>query len=294
MSTIPTTAPIRLSEVRPAATAYRQAFVGLLARDFSVLRRQLGSFLPRTLIQPLLLVFVFTYVFPKIGQGPGGPTASVLSGAARAQADAAAKQFSTALAAGVVALSIMFQGIQSVAIPLVQEFGYTKEIEDRVLAPLPVSFVALEKVVFGALQGLFAALLVFPICAFVPATPISLHINWLVLLTLAPLSAIACSALGLSFGTRFEPRNISILFGIIVLPLTFLGCVYYPWSKLTPIAWLKYGTLFNPLVYVSEGFRAALTPAPHMSLVAVYLVLIGFTALFLWTGITGFNKRVLS
>ncbi len=37
----------------------------------------------------------------------------------------------------------MFQGIQAVALPLANEFGYTKEIEDRVLAPLPVSMVAI-------------------------------------------------------------------------------------------------------------------------------------------------------
>ena len=43
------------------------------------------------------------------------------------------------LVAGVVGLAIIFQGIQAVALPLVQEFGYTREIEDRVLAPLPVA-----------------------------------------------------------------------------------------------------------------------------------------------------------
>ena len=32
----------------------------------------------------------------------------------------------------------IFQGIQSVSLPMVQEFGYTREIEDRVLAPMPV------------------------------------------------------------------------------------------------------------------------------------------------------------
>ena len=31
----------------------------------------------------------------------------------------------------------MFQGIQAVAMPLSTEFGYTREIEDRVQAPVP-------------------------------------------------------------------------------------------------------------------------------------------------------------
>ena len=90
-----------------------------------MLEKGVVIFTMRTILQPLLLVFVFTYVFPKIGQGVGGSSAS--------EAD-----FSTLLVAGVIATSIIFQGIQAVALPLVQEFGYTREIEDRVMAPLPV------------------------------------------------------------------------------------------------------------------------------------------------------------
>ena len=102
----------------------------------------------------------------------------------------------------------MFQGIQSVALPMVQEFGYTREIEDRVLAPLPVALVAIEKIVAGALQGLFAALLVFPIAADRPGRRrCTSHINWPVLLTLAPLACCMCGALGLTFGTRVRPAH---------------------------------------------------------------------------------------
>ncbi len=277
IATIPDAATLE----RSARVATRKAFLALLLRDLTVLRKQLGQFLPRTLLQPFLLVFVFTYVFPKIGQGIGG------SGAGEAQ-------FSTMLVAGVIGLSIMFQGIQSVALPMVQEFGYTREIEDRVLAPMPVSLVAMEKVISGALNGLFSALLVFPIAAIVPATPVHLQINWLVLLTLTPLACYMCGALGLTFGTFFDSRTVPLLFGIVVLPLTFLGAIYYPWQSLEPIRWLQIAVLVNPLVYMCEGFRAALTPVPHMSLWAVYPVMIGFSALFTWVGIRSFKKRVLS
>ena len=41
-------------------------------RDLVVVRKTWKEVLPRTLIQPFLLVFVFAYVFPKIGQGIGG------------------------------------------------------------------------------------------------------------------------------------------------------------------------------------------------------------------------------
>jgi ABC-2 type transport system permease protein len=256
------------------------AFGALLLRDLAVLRKNLREFLPRTLLQPLLLVFVFTYVFPKIGQGIGGDAGSE-------------SFFSTLLVAGVIATAIFFQGIQSVALPLVQEFGYTREIEDRVLAPLPVSLVAVEKIVAGALQCLLAGLLVFPIAAVVPATPVHLSVHWLILLTMIPLACVMSGSVGLMFGTMFDPRNVPMLFGVIVVPITFLGCTYYTWQSLAAIRWLQVLVLANPLVYLSEGFRAALTGVPHMSLLAVYPVMIAFTALFARVGIAGFKRRVL-
>ena len=280
MTDLATTTSLFADPAQPPSVSVATAFRALLARDLYVLRHNLAEFIPRTVLQPLLLVFVFTYVFPKIGQGVGGGQA--------------AEGFSTMLVAGVLGSVILFQGIQSVALPLVSEFGYTREIEDRVLAPLPVEMVAVEKVVAGALQCLLAALIVFPIAYFVPATPVNITYHWLILATLAPLACVAAASLGLMFGTMFDPRNVPLLFGIIVVPLTFLGCIYFPWKALEAIPWLQYLVLLNPLVYISEGFRSALTPVPHMSLLAIYPVMFAFTALFLWRGIVGFKRRVLA
>lgn len=270
-----------LAEVHSASVAYRRAFLALLARDLRALWKQKVMFLSRTIIQPLLMMFVFTYVFPKIGQGVGGRENS--------------GEFSTLLVAGVIGLAIVFQGIQAVALPLVQEFGYSKEIEDRVLAPLPVAFVAVQKIVTGGIQGMIAASLVFPIAAIVPATPVHLHINWLLLLTIAPLAGWVAAALGLSLGTRVQPTQVPVLFALVVLPITFLGAIYYPWRSLSPIAWLKWFVLINPLVYMSEGFRAALTRGvPHMSIAFVYLGLAAFGAILTWVGVSGFTRRVVT
>ena len=50
----------------------------------------------------------------------------------------------------------------------------------------------------------------------------------------------------------------------------------------------------NPLIYVNEGLRAALTNIRHMHLYIVYPVLIGFCVLFLIVGLRAFRGRVLS
>jgi ABC-2 type transport system permease protein len=293
MTTATAGAPSSLRDAehaRSATQAARAAFIALLQRDLAVLGKNLGEFVGRTLIQPFLLVFVFLYVFPVIGQGIG-------SAGGRASESA----FATVLVAGVVGISIMFQGIQSVALPMSTEFGYTKEIEDRVLAPMPVWLVAIGKVTAGAIQGLIAAIIVFPIAAFVHAKGVHAHlsVHWLILVTLVPLACVMCASLGLVLGTRIEPRNIGAMFGFIVLPMTFLGGTYYPWTvlqhvKVAGFSWLQTLVLLNPLIYVTEGFRAALTSAPHMHLYIIYPVLLAVCAFFLWQGIAGFRKRVLS
>lgn len=257
------------------------AFVALLLRDLTVLRKFTGTFVLRTVMQPLLFVFVFTYVFPKIGQGVGDPGGTT--------------DFSSLLVPGVVAIACFFQGIQAVTLPLVTEIGYTREIEDRVMAPLPVWALAVEKVVSGALQGIVAAAVVFPLAVFIPATSVHLDVNWPLLLTATPLAALTGASLGLTIGTKVQPSQVALMFSIIVIPITFLGASYYPWARLAAIPWLKWAVLANPLVYMSEAFRAALAPQfPHMALPAIYAGMVAFTVALTLVGIQGFRRRVLS
>jgi ABC-2 type transport system permease protein len=281
---------IAIKPTRSVLTASRIALWALILRDLVVLRKHSVEFVIRTLIQPFLLVFVFLYVFPTIGQGIGGGTGK-----------AAESAFATVLVPGVVGISIMFQGIQAVAMQLATEFGYTREIEDRVQAPCPIWLVAASKVLSGAAQGVLAAVIVFPIAAVVHAPGVELHlsVNWAIVLTLIPLACVTMTSLGLLLGTTFEARNMSLMFGFVVLPLTFLGGTYYQWTRLAPVQadgvhWLQIIVLVNPLIYVNEGLRAGLTHASHMPLYVVYPVLIGFCATFLTLGLRRFRGRVLS
>src|SRR5580698_4927130 len=279
---------IAIKPPRSVLTASRIALWALILRDLVVLRKHSVEFVIRTLIQPFLLVFVFLYVFPTIGQGIGGGTSK-----------AAESAFATVLVPGVVGISIMFQGIQAVAMQLATEFGYTREIEDRVQAPCPIWLVAASKVISGAAQGLIAAVIVFPIAAVVHASGVhaQLAVHWWVVITLIPLACVTMTSLCLLLGTAFEPRNIGLMFGFVVLPLTFLGGTYYQWTRLAPVKlgsfhWLQTLVLVNPLIYVAEGMRAGFTNATHMHLYVIYPVLIGFCTLFLSLGLRNFRRRV--
>jgi ABC-2 type transport system permease protein len=284
-----TTTTMESAPTRSAFDTSRTALGALILRDLVVLRKTFREFVLRTLIQPFLLCFVFLFVFPKIGQTVGG------SGARGASA------FATVLVPGVVGISIMFQGVQSIALTMAQEFGFTREIEDRIQAPCPVWLVAMSKVLSGVVQGMIAAVIVFPLAAVVHAKGVhaDFDVHWWVVVTLLPITCVTFSALGLVLGCVFEPRNIGLMFAFIVLPITFLGGTYYQWTRLRPVKiggfhWLQTLVCINPLIYVNEGLRGGLTNLSHMHLYIVYPVLIGFCALFLVVGIRAFRRRVLS
>ena len=286
----PASRPVASAPARSSMASSWTALGALMLRDLVVLKKNAGEFVIRTLVQPFLLCFVFLYVFPKIGQRIGGGSSPEAQSA-----------FATVLVPGVVGISIMFQGVQSVALQMAQEFGFTREIEDRVQAPCPIWLVAIARVLSGAVQGLISAAIVLPIASVVHAEGVEAQItlHWLIIVTFVPLACVTMTSLGLLLGTSFEPRNIGLMFGFVVLPITFLGGTYYQWTRLAPVKiggwhWLQMIVLVNPLIYVNEGMRAAFTNAPHMHLYIIYPVLVGFCTLFLWLGLRNFRGRVLA
>ena len=275
------------SDVRWAI--YSRAFFGLMQRDLSVLTREIVPFVIRVAMNPLLFLFVFTYVMPHMA---GGSKISPVAGMAAAGGGG----FGTVLLPGLMAVAIMFSGIAAVALPLAQEFGVTREIDDRVMCPLPIGAVAIEKIVFSAIQSIVAAAVVFPLAYFIPSTPVLAHVSsWWFLAVVLVLASLLAGALGLTIGTLVQPKQIGLIFGVVIVPITFLGCVYYPWAALKSIKWLQLCVLVNPIVYISEGLRAALTPSTgHMPAAMILTMLVVFLALLTWIGMRGFANRVLS
>jgi ABC-2 type transport system permease protein len=250
-------------------------FFALLRRDVRVARKELLFFLVRTTMQPLLFVVVFGYLLPKMRfAGPG---------------------YQTVLLPGILAVSLSFSAIQSVALPMVQDFGWTKEIEDRLLAPVPTRLIAAEKIVAAMIQGTIAAAVVLPIARLVmgPVAGLSLgNVGEVALIVL--LGSFTFSSLGMWLGTSIPPQQIGLMFSVIIAPMLFFGCAYYPWRGLDVVPVLKYAVLVNPMVYVAEGMRGALTPGvPHMPLPAVGIALVVIAAIFWHLGMRSFYKRAI-
>jgi ABC-2 type transport system permease protein len=267
------------------AVRYLHAFQGLLLRDLYVLRREVFPFIIRICMNPLLFLFVFTYIMPHMSAG-ANPTTALASSSGG---------FGTVILPGLMAVAIMFSGIAAVALPLAQEFGITREIDDRVMCPLPVSFVALEKIFFSAMQSVLAAAVVFPLAYYIPTVPVQVHVtSWIFLIAVIALASLTAGALGLVIGTSVKPQQIGLIFGVVIMPITFLGCVYYPWAGLKYIPWLKYFVLLNPIVYMSEGLRASLTPTlPSMPHAAILIMLTVSLCVLTAVGVRGFRHRVI-
>lgn len=252
-----------------------RAFFALCERDLWVtVRHEPVSFLAQALLQPLFFLFVFGRVLPAIGAAQAG--------------------YGAALMPGILALTLVLTALQNTALPLVIEFSFTKEIEDRLLAPLSTRAVAAQKVVMAALRGIVAGALILPLAELILPGGIDLGgANWLGFAAILVFGALAGGALGLVLGTSVPANRISIVFAIVLTPLIFTGATFYPWAGLEDLRWFQVVTLVNPLTYVSEGMRASLSDLPHLGGGWIALGLAVSLVAFGLLGAHGFVRRAV-
>jgi ABC-2 type transport system permease protein len=189
----------------------------------------------------------------------------------------------------------MLSSMMSVSFPMIVDFGVTKEIEDRLLAPIPMEYLALTKVLWGSFAGLLAVLFLLPVARLIMGPVAGLTVaHFLLVIVFTLLGAAAFSTFALWLGTVLNPEQIGLMFGVILTPMIFFGCAYYPWQAMSIVPVLKYIVLINPLVYVSEGLRGTLTPSlPHMPVLASLGALVVIITTFWMMGIRTFRKRAL-
>jgi ABC-2 type transport system permease protein len=250
------------------------AFMAILRRDLYVTWRELPAFLAQVILQPLFLLFVFGKVLGSLGYTRPG--------------------YADLLFPGLLALTAVVTGMQALAFPLVIEFGWTKEIEDRLLAPIDTGLVAAEKVLFATLRALAATVLMIPIGVLVLG---SIPWRWSALplfLAVLVLASLLGACLGLVLGTAVKPASINIVFSLVFTPLLFTGCSQYPWPSLDRLRWFQVVTAANPMTYASEGLRAALVPGvPHIAVWICLTVLPLAIVALLTIGVRGFYRRAV-
>ena len=255
------------------ATQWR-AFRAVLRRDLYVTWRELPAFLAQVILQPLFLLFVFGKVLGSLNLTRPG--------------------YADLLFPGLLALTAVLTAMQTLAFPLVAEFGWTKEIEDRLLAPMPTSFVAAEKVLFALLRSFAATLIMLPIGVLILGSIPWRWSGFPLFLAGLVLGALVGAGFGLLMGTLVQPQRINLLFSLVFTPLLFTGCSQYPWPSLDRLRWFQVVTAANPMTYVSESLRGALVPSvPHIQPWICLLVLAVAICVLMSVGVKGFYRRAI-
>jgi ABC-2 type transport system permease protein len=252
-----------------------KTFWAMLARDGHVARRNLIPTLLQNMLQPLMFVFIFGRVMTSAGMLP--------------------MQYKSMLLPGIMAISMTMSGVWAVAMPLISEFQFTREIEDRLLAPMNIAWVAVEKVIAGMVQALAAGVVVLLAAWLLMGSGMALSFRQpFTFLLLAILVALFSAAGGLALGCSVGQTHIGLMFSLVLAPMIMFGCTYYPWSVLKNFPILQKLVLINPLVYASEGLRATLVPQfPHLSMTLVLLALLAIDVILLVAGLQRFHKKAV-
>ena len=253
-----------------------KTFYALLSRDGNVARRNLVPMLMQNLLQPLLFTFVFGRVMTASGMMPAA--------------------YKSILLPGIMAISMVLAGVQAVAMPLITEFQFTREIEDRLLAPIETKWLAIEKIVAGMIQATFSGLVVIPAAWLLMGPGVDIHFGKpLEFLVVAFLVALFSASGGLTLGCSIGQTQIGLMFSLVLAPMMMFGCAYYPWSALATFPILQYAVLINPLVYASEGLRGALAPQfPHINTMVVIAALAVIDIGLLYFGLKKFQNKAVS
>ena len=252
------------------------AFLAMVRRDLLVASRNAGPLLMATLTQPILVVLVFGNILPRLGL--------------------VADEFRTVMLPGLMSITMLMAGVQGVLMPLAADLSGSREVDERLLAPLSVRAVALERVVAGAIHAAVAGLVALPAMMLLmhQVAGVEVHPSWASLPPLVALCGLLSAAFGLTLGSLVQPRLSGLLFAVVLGPMMLFGCAYYPFTSLSVIGPVRFVFLLNPLVFMSESMRLAVTPdVPHMPIGLLLAGLLGYLAFFCWSGSRAFEKKTV-
>ena len=194
----------------------RIAFFSIIKRDLLVQWRDKGEFIFRVAMLPFILILVYGFMLPTVGILPA--------------------TFPTHMFCGMIGMLIA--GIHGTAVPVSMDFHNLREIEDRLLASVSTRTVAYAKMFVGILESFIGGLIVLPISLIFMGSKITIQMTLsslpLLILVLV-LTAMASAALGLLIGTIVKPSQIAAMFPGFLMPVVFLGSIFYTWNQLAPL-----------------------------------------------------------
>ena len=176
---------------------------------------------------------------------------------------------------GLILMSVMTNAYANV-VSSFYSAKFQRNIEEMLISPMPIYIIISGYVVGGVFRGFIVGIVVFIISLFFTTLPLP-YIGWALLVMV--LTAILFSLAGLINGIYARSfDDISIIPTFVLTPLTYLGGIFYS-LQLLPDFWQKV-SLFNPMLYMINGFRYSMLGISDTSLVSSILVILVFIVLF--------------
>ncbi|MCI1667051.1 MAG: ATP-binding cassette domain-containing protein [Olsenella sp.] len=188
----------------------RQAFLAMVQRDLLIQARDIWEFVFRVAMLPFILILTYGFVLPTLGVLP--------------------ESFPSQMFAGMVGMSMLITGIHGTAVPLTMDFNNLHEIEDRLLAPVSSTVVALAKMLVGIIESFVGGLIVLPISLLFMGSRINVTMGLgdvPALIGILVLISLASATLGLLVGTIIRPTQIVAMFPGFLMPVVFLGAIFF-------------------------------------------------------------------
>ncbi len=159
---------------------------------------------------------------------------------------------------------------------------YLGNIVDLLVTPLTPAQFIMAFTLASMIRGLLVGVVVWAISTFFAGLP---WVNPAAALAMAALASFLFAQFGIIaaiYSNTFD--SLSMFSNFLILPLIYLGGVFYPISIL-PGFWESLSRL-NPLFYLIDGFRHAIIGVGDTSLLTAFLAaLLMSAALFIWAAL---------
>lgn len=225
---------------------------------YTLVRKEVSRFIriwPQTLMSPMITATLYLVVFGKVI----GSRVGMIDGVPYIQF----------IVPGLVMMQVVMLSYINTS-STVFSAKFSKSLEEILVSPLSNNMVLLAYTTASLLRAMLVGVIISLLALFFVHLDVS---HLLVMIVVVILASAFFSTLGMInslYAKKFDDINIIPTF--ILTPLTYLGGVFYPITKL-PGIW-QHISLFNPIAYTIDVFRYSMLGISDINIGLALLVLL--------------------
>jgi ABC-2 type transport system permease protein len=189
---------------------------------------------------------------------------------------------------GLVMLAVVTNSFMDVATTFFMSKFFSRNIDEILVSPTPPVVIIAGFIASGIVRGMLVGSLVMIVSLFFALPSVAHPLVVILFLFLSSLVFALGGLINGIYAKNFD--GISIVPTFVLTPLVYLGGVFYSINSLPPF-WQKV-SLFNPILYIINGFRYGFLGTADVSiflcvgvLLAMTLALLGVNMYFLKKGL---------